>query len=129
MPKRKSTLPGIRPDPHNQAWTLADYDNLLAGICDPEALRQLDRRGMTPTIAAALDSGSLVHRLMALLDEPETDGALSRIEELLKENVEQQRANGIKLDAVLFIMGKLAPRLMSNMGLTTPNEAAGSNVS
>ena len=47
-----------------------DYDDLVAGIRDPGTLRQVDARGMTPTIAAALDTGSLAHRLMGLLDAP-----------------------------------------------------------
>ena len=98
-------------------WGLNDYDDLLAGIREPEALRQVDRRGMTPTIAAALDSGSLTHRLMSLLDMPNpTDGesALDRIEALLAESVEVQKANGQKLDALLKV---LAPKLSKAMGI------------
>ena len=98
-------------------WGLHEYDELLAGMHDPGALRQVDGRGMTPTIAAALDTGSMAHRLMSLLDEPEvTEGesALDRIQSLLEENLDVQKANGQKLDAILRV---LAPRLSKAMGV------------
>ena len=124
MPKRTSSLPGTSPAPTEKTWGLSDYDDLLAGMRDPATLRQVDRRGMTPTIAAALDSGSLVHRLMAMLDEPESEGetALNRIENLLGETLEQQRLNGEKLDAILVILRMVAPRLARSIGVTTPSE-------
>ena len=109
--------------PMEKNWGVHEYDELLAGMHDPGALRQVDGRGMTPTIAAALDTGSMAHRLMSLLDEPEaTEGesSLDRIQSLLEENLEVQKANGHKLDAILRV---LAPRLSKNMGIPAVSDA------
>ena len=98
--------------PQMKNWSVNDYDDLLAGVRDAGELRVLDRRGMTPGLAAALDTGSASHRLMSLLDGPEAgegESALSRIEELLAEQVEQGRLVLEKLDAVIQL---LSPRMV-----------------
>ena len=69
--------------PTAKNWGVTDYDDLIAGVRDATELRVLDNRGMTPGLAAALDTGSASHRLMSLLDGPaagDGESALSRIE-------------------------------------------------
>ncbi len=120
---RTAGAPGKPKAPMEKNWGLHEYDELLAGMHDPGALRQVDGRGMTPTIAAALDTGSMAHRLMSLLDEPdatEGESALDRIQALLEENLEVQKANGQKLDALLRV---LAIRLSKAMGIAPGLEA------
>lgn len=99
--------------PTAKNWSVNDYDDLLAGVRDAGELRTLDHRGMTPGLAAALDTGSASHRLMSLLDGPEAgegESALSRIEELLGEQVEQGRLVLEKLDAVIRLLSPSAFR-------------------
>lgn len=72
-------------------WKTTDYTDLLAGLGDPKMLRQMDRRGMTPGYAAALEAAEKAALLMALLDmasNTEGESALDRIENLLTEQVE-----------------------------------------
>ncbi len=97
----------------NRIWGTGEYDEFLAGIGEPAQLRELDRRGMTPPVAAALDAGSGVSRLMSLLDRAEaTDGAtsLDRIEALLTEQVQELREVKQLLNALLRIASPRAAR-------------------
>lgn len=94
-------------------WGAPQFDELLAGMGEPGMLREVDKRGMTPTIAAALEAGSATNRLMSLLDGPgagEGESALERIEELLTEQVALQRAVVEKIDALIRLMSPRAAR-------------------
>ena len=105
--------------PQMKNWSVNDYDDLLAGVRDAAELRLLDHRGMTPGLAAALDTGSASHRLMSLLDGPSAgdgESALSRIEELLAELVEQGREEAQWRQAV-------APLLLRLLRAVEPEEA------
>ena len=91
-------------------WSVNDYDDLVAGVRDPSELRTLDGRGMTPGLAAALDTGSASHRLMSLLADPaagEGESALARVEELLGELVEQGREEAQWRQAVTPLLLRL----------------------
>lgn len=97
----------------NRAWGAGEYDELLAGLGEPGHLREADRRGMTPAVAAALDAGSGVSRLMSLLDSPgatEGETALDSVLELLGELVAGQRVTNELLNAVLRILSSRAAR-------------------
>ena len=103
-----------------RTWGAGEFDELLAGMGEPEMLREVDRRGMTPTIAAALEAGSATNRLMSLLDGPgagEGESALERIEELLTEQVAQQRTIVEKLDALIRLASPRAARKADNAEL------------
>ena len=96
--------------PTAKNWSVNDYDDLLAGVRDAGELRMLDLRGMTPGLAAALDTGSASHRLMSLLDGPEAgegESALSRIEELLGELVQGSRETKEWQQAVTALLLRL----------------------
>lgn len=88
-------------------WKTTDYTDLLAGLGDPKMLRQMDRRGMTPGYAAALEAAEKAALLMALLDmasSTEGESALDRIEALLTEQVEMQKVMLERLNALVSLL-------------------------
>lgn len=92
-------------------WTAAEMEELLAGMRQPEDLRRLDQRGMTPSYAASLEAAVLIRRLMVLLDdEAQVPGqsVLDDIRALLETQVHQQAVIAEKLDALVHL---ISPRM------------------
>ena len=88
-------------------WKTTDYTDLLAGLGAPAMLRKMDRRGMTPGYAAALEAAEKTALLMALLDmasSTEGESALDRIETLLTEQVEMQKVMLERLNALVSLL-------------------------
>lgn len=97
----------------NRAWGAGEYDELLAGLGEPGHLREADRRGMTPAVAAALDAGSGVSRLMSLLDSPaatEGETTLDSVLKLLGELVAGQQVTNERLNAIARLLSPRAAR-------------------
>jgi hypothetical protein len=86
-------------------------EELLAGMREPEDLRRLDQRGMTPSYAASLEAAVLIRRLMVLLDdqgEMPGQSVLEDIKTLLERQLAQQALIGEKLDALIHL---ISPRM------------------
>jgi hypothetical protein len=100
-------------DTAGRRWTAADYSEILAGMADPALLRKIDARGLTPGLAATLESGEKVNLLMTLLDmaaDHEGVSSLDRIENLLAEMVEQQKTTNERLNALILLFSSRANR-------------------
>jgi len=107
-----TTTTGItKVQPTDSRWTAAEMEELLAGMRQPEDLRRLDQRGMTPSYAASLEAAVLVRRLMVLLDdqaEAPGQNVLDQIKELLETQVRQQAVIVERLDALITL---ISPRM------------------
>lgn len=100
-------------DTTGRRWTAGDYSEILAGLADPSLLRKIDARGLTPGLAATLESGEKANLLMALLDmaaDHEGESSLDRIENLLAEMVEQQKTTNERLNALILLFSSRANR-------------------
>lgn len=94
-------------------WSPSDFSELLAGMRDPETLRTLDSTGMTPSISAILHAAEKVFLLMALLDTVEAGGAesaITRIEVLLQEVVQNQKIQIEQSRALVALLSTRAAR-------------------
>lgn len=107
--------PAIKVKANGSNWQTSDLEDLWAGLMAPEDLRRLDPRGMTLGYAASVRAAILTSRLMALLDEDQAapgEDVLSRIEDLLEQQVRKQDMILQRLDALISIvsprMAKLA---------------------
>jgi hypothetical protein len=108
--------------PTDARWTTAEMEELLAGMRQPEDLRRLDQRGMTPSYAASLEAAVLVRRLMVLLDDQaEVPGqnVLEDIRALLETQVHQQAVISEKLDALITLISPRMAKLAAERAKAT----------
>lgn len=94
-------------------WGPTDFTEMLAGMSDPETLRTMDSNGMTPSVSAVLHAAEKAFLLMSLLDTVEAGGAesaITRIEVLLQEIVENQRVQIEQGQALVALLGTRAAR-------------------
>ena len=111
--------------PTDARWTSAEMEELLAGMREPEDLRRLDQRGMTPSYAASLEAAVLIRRLMVLLDDQgEVPGqsVLEDIKSLLERQLAQQTLIGEKLDALIHLISPRMAKPVSYTHLTLPTK-------
>ena len=103
-------------------WSVSDIREVLAGVSDPAAIGQRDRKGLNATTYAVLQAAAATDSLLQLLDLLQESEESSKIDQVITL-LEQIGASQIRIERRLFVIESTIGRLSASSTPPAPTTA------